>query len=455
MKLKNNIKKFKSEYDQVAKILFLMLVILVIFTRPFPHNANDQSRIATIESLVERNTWVIDESHFGQLTVDKVIYQGNLYSSKPAVLTIMGTGVYTVLHDFFNLDFHSATKRNAYYWLTLFIIGGSTLILLWYFFLSTRWLEIKPIHRLYLTLILGLGTFYLPYSTTFNNHTIAGALLFIGFYYYLKQKHNEGKKSLNLFLSGLFVSWAAVIDIPLGGIFLLVFFVMYLHQTRKIKDILFYVVGSTPFLLSQIIINYKLFKSFFHLHIDSRTIEFVDYWANPRGIDTLHQNKFEYLFHILLGTHGLLLYTPILILSFIVVFKIILYKKHKYWHEALLVLIGFIILTTFYVVKTGNFGGTSYGFRYYIGLAPFLIFFLAFLFEPPYWNQYKRIILYLFIVSFIFSAVGVIEVYNCPPYKAIGVGEYVFFPLLGNLSLFYELIKFQFIKLILLSYYYL
>jgi len=438
----NKLLKYKTEYDRIAKVFFVLLIILVVFTRVYPHNANDQSRIATIESLVINNTWNIDDSHFGNLTVDKVKYENKLYSSKPFTLSLMGAGVFYCLHNYFNLDFYTPNIKNAYYWLTLFIIGGTFFLLLWYFYLATRWFKLEVKHRLFLTSILAFGTLYLPYSTTFNNHTVAGTFIFVSFFYYLKNKFKEGVELVNLFLSGFFVAWALVIDIPVGSIFLLVFLILNWFIIKEKVKIIFYVLGTLPFIALQTILNYIIFKSFFHVYVDSRTIEVINYWFNPVGIDALHQNKIVYLFNMFFGTHGIFLYMPILLLVFYAIYKIIKEKNVQLHREAILILIAFFGLTFFYLFTSANFGGLSYGFRYYIAIFPMLIYLLVYLFPPlDKAFKFKKIIFILFLVSVLFSGLGLLEVYNCRPFIMIGEGEWAFFPLLYNFSLLFELIQ--------------
>ena len=70
-------------------VLFLASLVAVVSARDYPGGWNDGSRLATVESLVERHTWAIDDSPFLAGTQDKLLIGGHYYSDKspvPAVL---------------------------------------------------------------------------------------------------------------------------------------------------------------------------------------------------------------------------------------------------------------------------------------------------------------------------------------------------------------------------------
>ncbi|RJR30630.1 hypothetical protein C4569_04155 [Candidatus Parcubacteria bacterium] len=410
-------------------IIFTLIIFLVFFTSFFKITANDGSRVATMESLVEKKTWQIENSLYGQETVDKLIYRGHLYSTKPPVLTLMGTGIYFVLHEFFYLDFYSDNPFfNAYYWITLILIGGAYILLLIYFYSSLRWFKLDENNRLLLTAALAFCTLYLPYSVTLNNHTIAGSFIFVSFYYYLKNKFKEGNVHFNLLLSGVFAGWASVIDIPSGTMFLAVIFLLHALSLRH-KKVVVYILFAVPFIVLQFIFNYIVFESFFIHYLNSNNFQNIDYWINPKGIDALNHPWPLYLFNMLFGTHGLFLYTPLLFFSFYAMGKVIK-RKSEFIIESIAVLFSFLVITLFYLYVGNNYGGTAYGFRYYIPITPLFIFFTAHLFtEAP---KYKMVFLMVAAISFLFSAIGLTGIFFTPELYSINTGKSIFFPLLAN-----------------------
>jgi hypothetical protein len=111
---------FAAEREPVLRWLILLAATLlgVASARSYADSANDASRLATIESLVDRGTLIIDDSMFVRVphdliarygapyvpdednallrdgTWDKLWIGGHYYSDKPPVLSILMAGVY-------------------------------------------------------------------------------------------------------------------------------------------------------------------------------------------------------------------------------------------------------------------------------------------------------------------------------------------------------------------------
>ncbi len=91
-----------------VKIFFLCFFVLTIFTKTGVIDWLDSSRMATIESLVERGTFSIDESRFMKDRHDKIYINctyhpervcGHYYSEKPPVLSFFSAGLYFILYN--------------------------------------------------------------------------------------------------------------------------------------------------------------------------------------------------------------------------------------------------------------------------------------------------------------------------------------------------------------------
>jgi hypothetical protein len=90
------------------------LIVAVIGARPYASSWNDGSRLATVESLIDRHTLVIDDSIFVRVpergspydpaqpllqrgTQDKLFIGGHFYSDKPPVSALVLAGFYQLL----------------------------------------------------------------------------------------------------------------------------------------------------------------------------------------------------------------------------------------------------------------------------------------------------------------------------------------------------------------------
>ena len=181
------------------KHLFILALLALLTTAPFAGSWNDASRMATIQSLVEMHTFIIDKSNF-VFTGDKVFINEHFYSDKPPVPAIIGAIVYLPL---FHLGIKLDKELNfAYYLITLFTVKMFWIIGLAAFYSALRFSNINENNRLWLTYALGIASLHLTWSSTFNNHSLAASFLIIGFSFLLKAKHSESI-TRNLFWASL------------------------------------------------------------------------------------------------------------------------------------------------------------------------------------------------------------------------------------------------------------
>jgi len=160
-----------------------------------------RSRMATIESLVERGTFRIDESDFSN-TIDKVWIKGHFYSDKPPMLALIGAPSYYAIRALEIKSWRLGEKYTGAV-ITLATLGISCLLCLACFYDALRWTGIADKYRLIMTASLGLATLYLPWNLTFNNHGFTASWLFIGFYCMLRARKTAPRRNVWLFLSGL------------------------------------------------------------------------------------------------------------------------------------------------------------------------------------------------------------------------------------------------------------
>src|SRR4051812_35010027 len=79
--------------DHPAALAAVALVVAAVGARPYAGGWNDGSRLAAVESLVDRGTLAIDDSVFFAGTQDKLFVRGHFYSHHPAVPSLLLAGV--------------------------------------------------------------------------------------------------------------------------------------------------------------------------------------------------------------------------------------------------------------------------------------------------------------------------------------------------------------------------
>jgi hypothetical protein len=178
-------------------ILVVSLLGSALFIHSRAYSSNDASRLAAIESLVQRGAWIIDESSFA--TVDKIKVSDHFYSDKPPLLSLAGAGVYAVLHNAFGLTLQpwgctpervptwclavleSSEADWAYFILTLLLIDLPAALILVLMYRLAWQRGFGNAAAIGLTLVLGAGTAVWSYSTVFNNHVPAAAIYVLYF----------------------------------------------------------------------------------------------------------------------------------------------------------------------------------------------------------------------------------------------------------------------------------
>ena len=417
-------------------LIFFISFIVIAGSIQLRYGDPMASRIMTIRAMVEHHTLDINTVE-GLKSIDKICYANACYSTKPPLLTIIGAGLYYIYYNILSLKFSVL----SYFLLSLSIIGGSFSLLLVLFYRALRCFRISEYHGFLFTFSLGFGTLLFSYSTMFSNHVLSALLIFIAFYSVLKIELGANIK-IYIFLAGLFSSFALATEILQGLIFLIVLFVYFLIKKETRKYIYFYILGALPAIIFYCLYNLQVTGNIFPAYLNKKLYIYPgSYWVNPVGIDALSHNKLFYLFNILFGTHGIFLYSPILVFGAWGLIKTARNKKSILYKPAWLILISLILIIVSLTLVTNNYGGASYGFRWFIICFPCLFFFNVALI-----NNFKNkcftiwyLITLIFSVFFAYLAFAVIWPWN----KFSFLGQEIYFPLLDQLGgLFFYFEKF-------------
>src|SRR3972149_8663552 len=83
------------------------LLVWAALTKVHTHSWQEESRMATVQALVEQGTFVIDHTEFNR-TGDKVFVDGHFYSDKTPILSVAAAGVHFILPNAFCFSLDSA-----------------------------------------------------------------------------------------------------------------------------------------------------------------------------------------------------------------------------------------------------------------------------------------------------------------------------------------------------------
>ena len=183
----------------------------------------------------------------------------------------------------------------------------------------------------------------------------------------------------------------------------------------KIKSV-YYLLAATPILIIHLYLNFQITGDYkpaqlhpefaYELPNQLENKKFL-VWNQLAGVgETYQQNKLVYTFNILLGTHGLFLYSPILLFAVYALYKIIRKKSHQFWHEAIIIAAGLLLLLIFYIFKIHIYTGSAFGFRWYVSITPLLYFFIIFLFKGKSAINFINAFYIILITSIMISFIG-------------------------------------------------
>lgn len=406
-----------------VRLLLLLVLIALGATHRSSMSWNDDSRMATIQSLVESGSLIIDHTDFVD-TGDKVFINGHFYSEKPPITAAIGAAVYLPLYEL-GIRLHRGTNV-AYYLITLLIIGGCWIGGAMAFFDSLRFAGLDSERRLLATFAFALGSLYFTWATTFNNHELAAAALMVGFRFLLRARHGEGLVRNNLAAAGTFLSLSGCADIP-TGIFYVVFLPVILGDPSLRKQVGFYLAPLLLTLVPTVAMNYSIHHSIVPVQI---VRSYFDYPGSPwhasatnlSGMD-INTARFlgSYAVQTLISDKGFLVYNPFLIIAMWGLAREIRHKG-AFFHEAMAISVGSAGLMFYYWLMTSNFAGWSYSIRWFVPVLPLLLFFLF-----PFFQDFgvrRRVVFNVVLAaSALISCVGAINpwsalVYDDAPFLA-------------------------------------
>jgi hypothetical protein len=363
-----------------------MIAAAVLNAEPL-QSANDRSRWATVWSLVERRTFQIDEiDQFSQWsTIDKVRHRTSedqpyhFYSSKPPLLSVLVAGVYaaerwTLGYGLFN---HTAGVMRG----LLLVVNVIP------FFLALRSLAIclhllgtAPGTRHFVLTAAGFATLLNPYLTTLNNHNPAAVCAMLAITAAVRILQTQSQLRGHDFAQlGFFAALTACFELPAALLGVLAFLLAVKSDVRRTASH-FALAAAIP-LAAFFITNWMATGGVKPFYASYGTDTYVyehngipSYWSTPRDLDANTEPTHVYLFHCLLGHHGLLSLTPILFCALPGWWLCVRYRENP--ARRVIVLSGMLLTVVtlgFYLSRTENYnyGGNSVGLRWMLWLSPF------------------------------------------------------------------------------------
>jgi hypothetical protein len=366
-------------------LAFVVVFVAVINSQPL-QSANDRSRWCTVWSLVERGTYQIDEvdgvSEWS--TIDKVRHRTStddpwhFYSSKPPLFPTVVAGLYWLERHTLG---YGLQQHTAFVTRLLLVVVNALPFLAALLSLrrSLRHARITDRTRWFILVAAGFGSMLTPFLTTLNNHTPAAICVMFCLAALIRIKSAETPAAGDFGIVGFTAALTCCLELPAALFGLLTFVLLVKNDWNKTARV--YVPAALIPLAAFFVTNWICtgeIRPFYAYYGTEKYVYVHDgvpsYWSQPQGIDANDESSAVYLFHCVLGHHGLLAITPVFLLTGIG-WVIGLYKDRRSMFRAVWWLgagLSFLILS-FYLSRTQNYnyGGNSSALRWMLWLTPF------------------------------------------------------------------------------------
>ena len=358
-----------------------------------PLSANDKSNFATIEVLVEQDSWIIARetaqgpqilSMFG--TGDLARIKGEYYSVRPPVLAYLLSRVYWVEYHLLNWRFEdrrgspnirmpSSTFWYCYFSLVWPVAGLATAVMAVQVARCLRLMNLASRRCWIGGLCAGLGSYALPYATTLNHHAVSGGCIATALYALLRGLSYKQFRKRDAAITGLCAGFATTVDLAPGGLFLMVTgSAILLNRTLRSQWFVFAVSVLFPaalhsYLNIQItgdLVPALVRKEYFQYPFTMIPTDQLSGLPNHLGLVSI----ISYLTKLLWGPRGLFVYSAPLLFSVIAGMRIARNSGPGIRYFVLLIAFWSVLFMGYLAVFTNNFSGACYGVRWFVSLMP-------------------------------------------------------------------------------------
>jgi len=356
-------------------LLLATWLIVALLTKTVPESAHEFSRLGTVDSLVERGTYQLDDSIFIG-TLDKILSNGHYYSHQPPLLATLEAPAYWVLH-LPGMRFNNRTRELTVFFFVV-LTNGLALALTAVVFSQLFGLAgvAQPARDLYAAL-LPLGTWLLPYGVVANNHGVSGLLLAVTAYLLLALEWRGATAARCGWLGAVLGLLVAIELLPVVSFVPLTIGCLWLRRDVKGAHWRAFAVGLTVPLLAHAVINIPItgdvIPAGFHHELFNYPGSTFDH--NSLSGSLKHHSAAalaDYSWRALVAGKGYFTVAPVLGVGLACGVA-----GWRWWARArgahLVLLGGTMLSLAASLIMTNNYGGGAVGFRHATYLAPALL----------------------------------------------------------------------------------
>lgn len=349
----------------VRAVLIVATLTLLVFTfTKHRVGANVLSRFITVERVLDAGSFSHDGTRF-PASVDAVMIDGKIYSSKPPTFTLALIATAWPVAMLTGAPVYDHARAYLHYLVLVHQVLPYLLLLAVAWRVVARRTEDPWVQSVFL---IGITFACLPYgyAVTLNNHTPTAVFLF--FMWWLSQRVLDGgsRPALTAFAVGILGGLAASYELT-AGIFTPLFGLVL--AGRRFQLGVWVAMGAVVAAIPMFATYYAIGGSVVPFYLRRELYDFPgSYWRTPTGMDALEDPTWLYAFNALLGHHGLFSLSPYLALG---VVGLAGQAKRRLGLSAA-VLAGAMVVVAYIITTTNNYGGRTLGMRWFTQFAPLL-----------------------------------------------------------------------------------
>jgi len=287
---------------------------MVLTVQPSPHLCNDSSRLAFADAWVNHGPLAIDGTYF-ESTCDRITRGGKFYSDKPPVLSLLLAGLLWLIQT--ATGWRIPEDLGALYpTITLLVSGGAFLAA---YFGIIRWLSLLGVdsRRAAIAAAAGLSTtLFFVFTSTLNNHTVAGALLVWCLVHATPADEGRDRTRHPMAWLGFLSGLAVVIDPLAAAVAGPLVAVAAWERRRQVASLLPLAAGLLP-LGAHVALNLSVGGHPLLVNLDPEAFNFkgsMHDTSTMTGSGWKHEtvaDLMQYGFHSLFGNRGFFPYSPL------------------------------------------------------------------------------------------------------------------------------------------------
>lgn len=360
----------------------------------------------TVERLVDAGTFAhvsrTDTTPY-ELSIDAVMINGALYSSKPPTYPMVMAAQGWVISQLSGKSFYDG-QRSQFRLLTLInqvIPYSIMLFLVW----CLTWLYTQKRETLIAVMLaLSIGSLAYGYAVTINNHVLSAVCFTIAFVLTWLACYRKYQPLWLYLLTGFLIGYGGANDFT--GLGFTAVIGLFLLQSNWKKAFLAGAVAIIPLAVTEAY-YYVQTGSLLPVYLQNELYHYPgSIWNNPEGLDKLNDLRWLYFFNITFGHHGLFSLTPLLLLGVAGLWTMLRDKttigRPLMWGMT----VAFLMTFVYVLWRTNNYGGTTIGIRWCIVGMPFLAW--------AGWRVYSKLSTSIsgrivFLILLILSAIPVLQ----------------------------------------------